>query len=85
MARVDAAERQALAGVERMDRAMKEAFTRAISALYRLCILLALLALLLTVFLPEVPLRRTHGPAPLPAEERALSARSGSARGSSPG
>jgi EmrB/QacA subfamily drug resistance transporter len=68
VARVDAAERQALAGVERVDRAVKEAFTRATANLFRLCILLALAALLLTVFIPEVPLRRTHGPAPLPAE-----------------
>lgn len=68
VARMDAEEQRALAAVERVDAAVKASFTRAISWLFRLCILLAVVALLLTVFLPEVPLRRTHTPSPLPAE-----------------
>jgi EmrB/QacA subfamily drug resistance transporter len=58
-----AAQGQALATVDR-GHATKEAFTRATSAVYRVCIAVALLALLVTVFLPERPLRRGHSPAP---------------------
>jgi len=66
-ARVDAAEREASAAVDRMERATKEAFTQATSAVYRVAILVALVALLLTALLPERPLRR--GPAPPPPME----------------
>lgn len=68
VARVDAEEQRALAAVERMDAVVKASFTRAISWLYRLCVLFAVAALVLTAFLPHVSLRRTHGPAPLPVE-----------------
>jgi hypothetical protein len=68
VARVDAEEQRALAAVERTDAVVKESFTRAISWLYRLCVLFALLALVLTAFLPELPLGRTHGHGPLPVE-----------------
>jgi EmrB/QacA subfamily drug resistance transporter len=61
-ARLDTAEREALATVDRVGLATKEAFTQATSAVYRMCIAVALLALLVTVLLPERPLRR--GPAP---------------------
>jgi EmrB/QacA subfamily drug resistance transporter len=62
LARLDEAERRAAAHVEQVSQATKEAFTRATSAVYRVCIAVALLALLVTVLLPERPLRR--GPAP---------------------
>jgi EmrB/QacA subfamily drug resistance transporter len=44
--------------------AMKQAYTAATSSVYRLAILVALLALLLTALLPDRPLRRAPGPAP---------------------
>lgn len=67
-ARVDAAEREADLAVDRWIQAMKEAFTRATSSVYRAAILVAVLALLLTLLLPERPLQRTSGAAPPPME-----------------
>ncbi|MFP2905634.1 MFS transporter [Pyxidicoccus sp. 3LFB2] len=67
-ARVDAEERRALESVDRAQQALKAAFTRGVSAVYRVAILIALLALLVTLFLPEQPLRRGAGPTPPPAE-----------------
>jgi EmrB/QacA subfamily drug resistance transporter len=63
--RVDAEERRALESVDRMDLALKEGYTRGVSSVYRVAILIALAALLVTVFLPEQPMRRRQGPAPL--------------------
>jgi EmrB/QacA subfamily drug resistance transporter len=63
-AQVDVAEREAAAAVDRLGLAVKEAFTLATSWVYRVAILVALLALLLTVLLPERPLHR--GPATTP-------------------
>jgi hypothetical protein len=54
--------------VERVAQATQEAFTQATSAVYRMCIAVALLALLVTVLLPERPLRRGPAPAPPPME-----------------
>ena len=68
LARVDTAEEQALATVERVRQATKQAFTRATSAVYRMCIGVALLALLVTVLLPERPLRSGPVPAARAAE-----------------
>jgi hypothetical protein len=68
VARLDAEEWRALAAVERVGGTINAAFTQATSMLYRLCVLLALAVLLLTLFMPVLPLRRTHGPTPLPAE-----------------
>jgi EmrB/QacA subfamily drug resistance transporter len=48
--------------------ATKEAFTQATSAVYRVCIVVALLALLVTVLLPERPLRRGPKPSAPPME-----------------
>ncbi len=48
---------------------MKVAFTNAIERIYRLCVLIALLGLLLTLALPELPLRRHTGSAPPPVLE----------------
>ncbi|NPC84354.1 MFS transporter, partial [Pyxidicoccus fallax] len=64
-ARLEAEERRALESVDRVDLTLKEAFTRGVSAVYRVAILIALLALAVTFFLPELPLRRRHDPAPM--------------------
>ena len=64
-ARVEAEERRALEAVDRVDGALKEGFTRGVSAVYRVAILIALAALGVTFFLPEQPMRRRQGPAPL--------------------
>ncbi|WAS87085.1 MDR family MFS transporter [Corallococcus sp. NCRR] len=66
-ARVDADEARALSTVDRMERALKESFTRATMAVYRFAIFVALAALLVTLLLPELPLRQ-GGPRKAPAE-----------------
>jgi EmrB/QacA subfamily drug resistance transporter len=48
--------------VDELSRAAKVAFTTAIERIYRVCVGFALLALLITLALPELPLRRTMGP-----------------------
>ncbi|NTX38067.1 DHA2 family efflux MFS transporter permease subunit [Myxococcus sp. CA033] len=58
VAGVDAQEKRALEAVDRTDRALKESFTRAVKAVYRCAILVALLAFLVTLRLPEQPLQR---------------------------
>jgi len=63
-ARVDAEETRALESVDRAQQALKESFTRGVSAVYRVAIFIALLAFLVTCFLPEQPLKRHRGPAP---------------------
>ncbi|WP_224240482.1 MDR family MFS transporter [Hyalangium gracile] len=68
VARVDALEREAMAAVDRVDRAMKEAFTEATAWVYRLAIVVAIVALLLTARLPDRPLRKGPLPAPPPGE-----------------
>jgi len=66
VARVDARERSALEAVDRTSRALKESFTRAVSAVYHCALFVALLAFLVTLRLPEQPLQR--GRKPVPAE-----------------
>jgi len=44
--------------------AFKEAYSDAIRSIYRITLLVAVLAFLITLALPELPLRRTHGAAP---------------------
>ncbi|MBJ6760699.1 MFS transporter [Myxococcaceae bacterium JPH2] len=63
-ARVDADEQRALDTVDKVQRARKESFTQATRAIYRCAILVALAALLVTLAMPEQPLRRTREPAP---------------------
>lgn len=66
---IEAARAEALAGVDRTDRGIKQAFTDAIERIYRLCALIAIAALLVTLALPNHPLRkREHGGPPPPAE-----------------
>ncbi|RKI44959.1 MFS transporter, partial [Corallococcus sp. AB049A] len=57
-ARVDADEARALSTVDRVERALKESFTRATMAVYRFAIFVALAALFVTLLLPELPLRQ---------------------------
>ncbi|MCE9668548.1 MFS transporter [Myxococcus stipitatus] len=63
-ASVDARERQALEAVDRTGEAVKVSFTRAVENVYRCAILIALLALLVTLRMPEQRLRRTMGREP---------------------
>ncbi len=53
--------------IDKVGTAIKEAFTIAISQVYRIGVLIALLAFLITAFIPELPLRKTNSFAP-PAE-----------------
>lgn len=54
----------ALHGVDEVAAAAKSAFTIAIERIYRVCIGFAVVAFLITLLLPELPLRRTFEPAP---------------------
>jgi EmrB/QacA subfamily drug resistance transporter len=54
---------------ERLEHATKEAFTQATASVYQVAIVVAILALLLTVMLPERPLRRGPTPASPPPME----------------
>lgn len=66
---LEAARAEALAGVDRTHRGIKQAFTDAIERIYRLCALIAIAALLVTLALPNHPLRkREYGAPPPPAE-----------------
>ena len=58
----------ALAGVDHTADGIKHAFTDANQTIYRLCALFAALALLVTLALPGLPLRKTAGGAPPPME-----------------
>ncbi|HZI12900.1 MAG TPA: MDR family MFS transporter [Myxococcus sp.] len=58
-------EQRALEAVGRVDSAMKASFTRAVSSVYRVALLIALVALGVTLLLPEQRLRRTAGPGPV--------------------
>lgn len=52
----------ALATVDTVEQGLKEALTTAISQVYRIGILIALLGLLVSAFIPELPLRKTNAP-----------------------
>ncbi|HLV68677.1 MAG TPA: MFS transporter, partial [Polyangiaceae bacterium] len=65
---VDRARRAAYAAVARVDHAAKSALTNAIERIYQLCILVALVALLFTRALPELPLKRRPPPPALASE-----------------
>ncbi len=60
---LDAAEQRAGATVDKIGAALKVAFTDAISGIYRIALGIALLAFLVTLLLPELPLRRGERPA----------------------
>jgi hypothetical protein len=67
-AQVEAQRPRLFAAVDAAALAIKASFTEAILAVYRVAFFLALLALLLTLPLPQLPLRTTLGPTPPPAE-----------------
>jgi EmrB/QacA subfamily drug resistance transporter len=62
-----AAERTATETIERVGAAVRAAFTEAISCIYLVALIIAALAFLVTLTLPEVPLRK-GGPRPPPIE-----------------
>jgi hypothetical protein len=64
LSRLEAEEAQAVAAVGEVEGALKDGFTRAISAIYRIAIVISVLGFLLTLFLPERPLRRSNAPLP---------------------
>lgn len=66
LSRLQAEEARAIAAVGEVEQTLKSGFTEAISAVYRIAILISVLGFLLTLFLPERPLRPTN--APLPSE-----------------
>ncbi len=60
----DGMERTLLETVDRVAMAMKEAFTEAISSVYRVTLLIAALGFLMTLFLPQLKLRRSNDSVP---------------------
>ena len=61
------AQQQSFTAIDGLALALKRSFTDAMVAVYRVALGLAALAFLLTVFLPQVALRKTQrGPAPPP-------------------
>ncbi|HWB73786.1 MAG TPA: MDR family MFS transporter [Nannocystaceae bacterium] len=66
IAALDREEQAALRGVDEVADAAKAAFTTAIERIYRVCIGFAALAFLITLRLPEIPLRRTLDGGPTP-------------------
>lgn len=72
LATLDAAERAAVAEGERVGgevrAAVQHAFTDSITSIYRYAIGLAIVGLILSFFLPELPLRRGHEPPPVAPE-----------------
>lgn len=61
-------EQESLAAVDRLQYAFKSAFTDAVKKIYLSAIFLAVIALIITMFLPELPLRKTMGGPPPAAE-----------------
>jgi hypothetical protein len=51
----------ALEGINGLERANKAAFTEAISGIYRISSSIILIGFLITLFMPEIPLRKTIG------------------------
>ena len=68
LAELEQAQRATEATVDKVGQAFKEAFSEATRDIYRITLVLALLAFLVTLALPELPLRTTHGAAPPPLE-----------------
>lgn len=64
---LEAAQGSALEGIGRVELAYKQAFTDAISGIYRIGILIVLLGLIITALLPELPLRKSESGEAVPA------------------
>ncbi len=65
---IDAQKPKVFAAIDQVSVALKESFTAAILEVYRVALVLAVLALLLTLRLPQLPLRTTVGLSPPPGE-----------------
>lgn len=60
---IDAQRPKAMETIDKVDRALKDGFTVAVVQVYRLAFFLAVLAFVLTLMLPQLPLRgRPTGP-----------------------
>jgi len=62
-------EQAALGRVEKVDRALKEAFAAAVASIYRYGVAIALLALLASLAVPSLPLRKGNAPSGPPGVE----------------
>jgi EmrB/QacA subfamily drug resistance transporter len=62
LSRLEAEEARAVAAVGEVEQVLKEGFTEATSAIYRIALLISAVSFLLTLFLPDVPLRHTNAP-----------------------
>jgi hypothetical protein len=58
--RLDQTKTASLDGINRLEQASKQAFTQAISGMCRISSLIILLGFLITLFMPEIPLRKTN-------------------------
>jgi EmrB/QacA subfamily drug resistance transporter len=58
--RLDQTKTASLDGIDRLEQASKQAFTQAISGMYRISSLIILLGFLITLFMPEIPLRKSN-------------------------
>jgi EmrB/QacA subfamily drug resistance transporter len=65
---LEEARRSALATVDRVEAALKQALTTAIRQVYQIGVVIVLLGLAVTLFIPELPLRRSNAPAPAVAD-----------------
>ncbi|WP_027892850.1 MDR family MFS transporter [Calidithermus chliarophilus] len=65
---LEQARQSALATVDRVEAALKQALTTAIRQVYQIGIVIVLLGLAVTLFIPELPLRRSNAPAPAAAD-----------------
>ncbi len=68
LAGLDTAKTTIIPTMDKIDVALKESFTHGITTVYKWGILIALLGFLITSFIPELPLRKTSGHAPVAAE-----------------
>lgn len=64
----EASKQPALAALEKWDRDTKVAFSDAMAAIYRWGMLVAIAGLLITLSIPELPLRKGAAPKPAPAD-----------------
>jgi hypothetical protein len=50
---------------EHIQEIVREGFSQAITGIYRITLIMVALSILVTLFVPEIPLRRTNDPAPM--------------------
>ncbi|RIH81111.1 hypothetical protein Mterra_03394 [Calidithermus terrae] len=54
--------------MDRVEAALEQALTTAIRQVYQIGVVIVLLGLAVTLFIPELPLRRSNAPAPAAAD-----------------